>query len=199
MQVEWWESTSDQQEGFCFVLPAYRISQQISLGWVLEAQAAALVSPCRRCTHLLRAHKYSLCKKGSSLHPTALAELKCHEPRPCSRLVRDDSRWIPTLGVYLHLEAVLPTHLQGSNFPKEIFQGLQFALVCSVSPQVRTGALPSTQAAAESLAIQHHRVINYLDYLCSSLRCSLPQILAVYRQDSVIPTQLSIFGCQTSL
>lgn len=145
-----------------------------------------------------------LCKKGSKHHttkeiPIALAELKCHEQLPHFRLVRDDSRWIPTLHVYLHLEAVLPTHLQGSHFPKEIFQGMQFALVWSVSPWVRTGALPSTQTAAESLAIQPHHVINYLDYLRSSLRCSLPQILAIYWQDSVIPTQFSIFGCQTSL
>lgn len=54
------------------------------------------------------------------------------------------------------------------------------------------------QEAAASLATQL-RIINYLDDLCSGLRCSLPQILAVYRQDSVIPTQLPIFGCQTSL
>lgn len=107
--------------------------------------------------------------------PIALAEVKCHEQLPRFRLVRDDSRWIPTLHVYLHLEAVLPTHLQGSHFPKEIFQGMQFALVHSVSPWVRTGALPSMQAA-----IQPHHNINYLYYLRGSLRCSLPQILAIY-------------------
>lgn len=112
--------------------------------------------------------------------------------------VSDDSWCIPTLHVYLHLEAVFPAHLQRSYFPKKRFQGRQFAPACSVSPWVRAGALPSMQEAAASLATQL-RIINYLDDLCSGLRCSLPQILAVYRQDSVIPTQLPIFGCQTSL
>jgi len=55
--------------------------------------------------------------------PIALADLTSHERLPRFRLVRDDSQWIPTLRVYLHLEAVLPTHPQGGHFPKEIISG----------------------------------------------------------------------------
>lgn len=101
--------------------------------------------------HLPSAYKYSLCKSSSKPphrgDPIASAELRCHKQLPGFR-VRGDSRWIPTLHVYLRLEAVRPTHPQGGHFPREIFQGMQFALVLSVSPWVRTGALPSMQAAA---------------------------------------------------
>lgn len=171
--------------------------------WLLQAQEAVLISSgfCDVCIYTVHANTYSA-RNSPHCHTTKkfqLPWLSWHATSKClASDVSDDSWCIPTLHVYLCLEAVFPTHLQRSYFPKKRFQGRQFAPACSVSPWVRAGALPSMQEAAASLATQL-RIINYLDDLCSGLRCSLPQILAVYRQDSVIPTQLPIFGCQTSL
>lgn len=171
---------------------------------LLEAQEAVLICSgfCNVCIYTEHTNTYSA-RNSPHCHTTKKFQLPWLSWRATSNCLAsdlsDDSWCIPTLHVDLCLEAAFPTHLQSSYFPKKRFQGRQFAAACSVSPWVRAGALPPMQEAAVSLARQFLRIINYLDDLCGSLRCSLPQILAIYRQDSVISTQFPIFGCQTSL
>lgn len=85
--------------------------------------------------------------------PIASAELKCHKQPPRFRLIRGDSRCVPTLHVYPIWKQCFPHICREAAFP-EGSQGRQVAPACSVSPWVRAGALPSMQTAAESLATQ---------------------------------------------